>query len=362
MVSCRACGPPGTRVQTTYHAAPSRGHMGITNNVSSRRRCERFYFQSCNYCMPGSVVIVAIVVQVKGCNFRDNRRPHNSRLSVGDVVDVVNEPVNGKNHKFAYIVRQNAFRRGWVCVQHAKILLAACVLCLGAVLRGIVCVHVNPLEIALAATDARAAVCAAALRPPPNRWWYFSGAPNCVSASRMKIARTSRAHEFRHAHLFGFSLLGHACPSELATPLAAERPGEDRLAQDAAGKYNGAVDPTRQKWAMKSVPRCSRPTRSPSLDLPFCPKDTEQVKRLCQSTERYERQRRNLTHTRSSSSKRANLKTSLNWATHWRRSCRRRAPEPSGSRGNDSPKKTILGRVFRRPRSVSVRDCGVWLP
>ena len=29
------------------------------------------------------------------------------------------------------------------------------------------------------------------------------------------------------------------------------------------------------------------------LDFPFCPKDTEQVKRLCQSTERYERQRRN---------------------------------------------------------------------
>ena len=35
------------------------------------------------------------------------------------------------------------------------------------------------------------------------------------------------------------------------------------------------------------------------LDFPFCPKDTEQVKRLCQSTERYERQRRNLTHTRN---------------------------------------------------------------
>ena len=36
-----------------------------------------------------------------------------------------------------------------------------------------------------------------------------------------------------------------------------------------------------------------------SQDFPFCPKDTEQVKRLCQSTERYERQRRNLTHTRN---------------------------------------------------------------
>ena len=35
------------------------------------------------------------------------------------------------------------------------------------------------------------------------------------------------------------------------------------------------------------------------VDFPFCPKDTEQVKRLCQSTERYERQRRNLTHTRN---------------------------------------------------------------
>ena len=35
------------------------------------------------------------------------------------------------------------------------------------------------------------------------------------------------------------------------------------------------------------------------IDFPFCPKDTEQVKRLCQSTERYERQRRNLTHTRN---------------------------------------------------------------
>ena len=98
--------------------------------------------------MPGSVVILAIVVHVKGCNFRDNRRPHNSRLSVGDAVEVVNEPVNGKNHKFAYIVRQNAFRRGWVCVQHAKILHAARVLPFGAVLRGFVCVHVNPREIA----------------------------------------------------------------------------------------------------------------------------------------------------------------------------------------------------------------------
>ena len=35
-----------------------------------------------------------------------------------------------------------------------------------------------------------------------------------------------------------------------------------------------------------------------SDDYPFCPKDTEQVKRLCPSTERYERQRRNLPHTR----------------------------------------------------------------
>ena len=35
------------------------------------------------------------------------------------------------------------------------------------------------------------------------------------------------------------------------------------------------------------------------IEFPFCPKDTEQVKRLCQSTERYERQRRNLTHTRN---------------------------------------------------------------
>ena len=33
--------------------------------------------------------------------------------------------------------------------------------------------------------------------------------------------------------------------------------------------------------------------------FPFCPKDTEQVKRLCQSTESYERQRRNLPHTRN---------------------------------------------------------------
>ena len=32
------------------------------------------------------------------------------------------------------------------------------------------------------------------------------------------------------------------------------------------------------------------------LEIQFCPKDTEQVTRLCQSTERYERQRRNLTH------------------------------------------------------------------
>ena len=37
--------------------------------------------------------------------------------------------------------------------------------------------------------------------------------------------------------------------------------------------------------------------RLEGLDFPFCPKDTEQVTRLCKSTERYERQRRNLTHT-----------------------------------------------------------------
>ncbi len=69
-------------------------------------------------------------------------------MSVGDVVDVVNEPANGKDHKFAYIVRQNAFQRGWVCVHHAKILHAACMLPLAAVLRGFVCIHVDPLEIA----------------------------------------------------------------------------------------------------------------------------------------------------------------------------------------------------------------------
>ena len=33
--------------------------------------------------------------------------------------------------------------------------------------------------------------------------------------------------------------------------------------------------------------------------FPFCPKDTEQVKRLCQSMERYERQRKNLPHARN---------------------------------------------------------------
>ena len=36
-----------------------------------------------------------------------------------------------------------------------------------------------------------------------------------------------------------------------------------------------------------------------SADSPFCPKDTEQVKRLCQITERCGRQRRNLPHTRN---------------------------------------------------------------
>ena len=93
-------------------------------------------------------VVMAIVAQVKGCDFTHNRRPHNSRLSVDDVVDVVNEPVNGRDHKFAYIVRQNAFQRGWVCVQHARILHAACSLPLAAVLRGFVCVHVDPRTIA----------------------------------------------------------------------------------------------------------------------------------------------------------------------------------------------------------------------
>jgi hypothetical protein len=45
--SCSACGPTVTRFPTTCHAAPHRGHMGITNNVSSRRRCER----SCCSCL-----------------------------------------------------------------------------------------------------------------------------------------------------------------------------------------------------------------------------------------------------------------------------------------------------------------------
>jgi hypothetical protein len=74
--------------------------------------------------------------------------PPKKRRRKGAAADVVNEPANGKDHKFAYIVRQNAFQRGWVCVQHAKILHAACMLPLAAVLRGFVCIHVNPLEIA----------------------------------------------------------------------------------------------------------------------------------------------------------------------------------------------------------------------
>ena len=43
--------------------------------------------------------------------------------------------------------------------------------------------------------------------------------------------------------------------------------------------------------------------------FPFCPKDTEQVKRLCQSTERYnERQRRNLPHARNAAERHRYLK------------------------------------------------------
>ena len=102
---------------------------------------------------------------------------------------------------------------------------------------------------------------------PAEPMAVFLGGTKLRQCQPNEIARTSRAHEFRHAHLFGFSLLGHACPSELATSLTAERPGEDRLAQDAAGKCNGAVDTGCQKWAMKSVPRRSRPARSPFLDL-----------------------------------------------------------------------------------------------
>jgi hypothetical protein len=31
---------------------------------------------------------MAIVAQVKGCDFKENRRPYNSRLSVDDVVAI----------------------------------------------------------------------------------------------------------------------------------------------------------------------------------------------------------------------------------------------------------------------------------